>query len=295
MTNSLLAWLPEGPPIYRALLLLLITAAAHLLTRGLRRLLLRLSTSSAAKRWQKLQTLSGLAYSVVLFTLWFGVFGLALAEFGVSLKAYFASATIIGLAVGFGSQAVVQDVVNGVTLVLSDLVDVGDLVEIGGQTGIITGVGMRFVVIRNYLGGEVFIPNRTINNVTRYPKGYVRALIDVRLTPALDAQAALQRIEQIVTGAWEQMPGLCLAPPSVDGLSKASNGERYIRAKLRIWPGQSAALATVQAELVATMRKLDPQFEDWRVSTALEIESKAIPHRARRPAPPPPEPQGQGQ
>lgn len=273
--HSFLSWLPAESPLGRAGLLILATFAAHLLTRALHRGLTRLTSTRLAKRWRKVHTVSDLLYSIVLFGLWFGVFGFALAEFGISLKAYFASATIIGLAVGFGSQGIVQDVVNGLTLVATDLVDIGDLVEIGGQTGIVTGVGMRFVVVTNYLGADVSIPNRTINNVTRYPKGYVRALIDVRLSADLDPVAAEARIGEIVHGAWEQMPGLCLAPPTLMGLSKTSTGGRFVRAKLRIWPGQVAALDAVEAELVSAMKAMDPAFEAWAVTVGLEIEARA--------------------
>ncbi len=62
----------------------------------------------------------------------------------LSLKTYLASASIMGLAIGFGSQGLVQDVVTGVTLVFSDLIDVGEMVEISGQTGIVRSIGMRF-------------------------------------------------------------------------------------------------------------------------------------------------------
>jgi small conductance mechanosensitive channel len=97
--------------------------------------------------------------------MYFVAVGLVLKEFGISLTAYFASATIIGLAVGFGSQGLVQDVVNGLTVVFSDLFDVGDMVEIAGQTGFVQKIGIRFTVLNNFMGAEVFIPNRTIANV----------------------------------------------------------------------------------------------------------------------------------
>ena len=65
------------------------------------------------------------------------------------------------------------------TQVFSNLIDIGDMVEIGGQTGIIRSIGMRFTVLENSMKAEVFIPNRSITNVINYPRGYVRCLIDV--------------------------------------------------------------------------------------------------------------------
>src|SRR5687767_4431636 len=90
-------------------------------------------------------------------------------------------ASVLGLAIGFGSQGLVQDVVTGLTLIFSDLIDVGDLVEVSGQTGVVRGVTMRFVELENALGGTVFVPNRTISSVINYPRGYVRCFVDVTL------------------------------------------------------------------------------------------------------------------
>lgn len=53
----------------------------------------------------------------------------------------------------------------GITLVFSDLLDIGDLVEIGGQTGCVESIGMRFIIIQNINKAKVYIPNRTVNNV----------------------------------------------------------------------------------------------------------------------------------
>ncbi|MGK0470217.1 MAG: small-conductance mechanosensitive channel [Candidatus Azotimanducaceae bacterium] len=85
----------------------------------------------------------------------------------VSVTAYLASACVIGLALAFASQGIVQDVVMGVTIIFSDLLDVGDLVELAGQTGKVKKITMRYVELENALRAIVFIPNRTINNVFR--------------------------------------------------------------------------------------------------------------------------------
>ena len=73
-------------------------------------------------------TIVSLTSSIILFATYFVSFGLILRETGLSLKAYLTSASIIGLAVGFGSQGIVQDVVTGVSMVFADLIDVGDVV-----------------------------------------------------------------------------------------------------------------------------------------------------------------------
>ncbi|HSH71339.1 MAG TPA: mechanosensitive ion channel domain-containing protein [Deferrisomatales bacterium] len=155
----------------------------------------------------------------------FVAIGVVLREFGISVTAYLASASIIGLAVGFGPQGLVQDVVTGLTVVFSNLFDVGDMVEIGGQTGIVQELGMRFAVLTNFMGARGYIPNRTIANVVTYPRGYVRELLDVNLPAAAEAAARAEHIVRLaIQSAHEQFPGILVTSPSVEGRFRTSSG-----------------------------------------------------------------------
>ena len=129
------------------------------------------------------------------FIIYFFALGLVLQEFGVNLTAYLASASIVGLAISFGSQGLVQDMVIGLTLIFSDAMDVGDMVEIVGTTTVIGRVeviGLRFTKLINFYNQEVFIPNRTIANVSRFPHGGVDAYADVQIPVGADQQKAVQ-------------------------------------------------------------------------------------------------------
>jgi len=166
----------------RILIVLAVATGAHLSVLLLRALAQHLMSTNAMIRWTKVRTLAGLVTSVLVFALYFGGLGIVLNEFGVSLTAYLASASILGLAIGFGSQGLVQDVVTGLTVIFSDLCQVGDLVEISGMSGTVQSIGMRFTVLLNPLGAQVFIPNRTLSNVIIYPRGYVRCFADITLS-----------------------------------------------------------------------------------------------------------------
>ena len=114
-----------------------------------------------------------------------------LQELGVNLTAYLASASIIGLAISFGSQGLVQDIVAGLTLISSDAMDVGDLVEIAGTVvviGRVEEIGLRFTRMVNFLNQQVLIPNRTIANVSRFPRGGVDAYGDVQIPAGADRE-----------------------------------------------------------------------------------------------------------
>jgi small conductance mechanosensitive channel len=236
-----------------------IALAAHLATVLIRvasRRLLRSRMQSETK----LLTITGFATSIIVFAIYFAAFGLVLTELGVSLTTYLASASVIGLAVSFGSQGVVQDVITGLTVVFSDLIDVGDMVDIGGQVGIVESVGMRFTVLVNFTGARVYVPNRSIGNVINYPHGYIRAFMDVRL-PASGDDGIEAKLDELARSAWEQYPGILLLPPTMVGRATTGAGHSYVRIKFRIWPGQGAILeGPVSASVVKEMKGLDPDY-----------------------------------
>ena len=266
-------------PFQRIGLVILVIGGAHLLIFLVRRVVSFLVGRQRLGKLPKLRSVISLLNSVIIFTLYFSMFGFVLNEFGVSLTAYFASATVIGLAVGFGSQGVVQDVVTGLTLVFSDLIDIDDMVEIGGQVGIVRSIGMRFVIIENPLGARVYIPNRTIGNVINYPKGYIRCLVDVTLPDDAGAAEAMEKqIRFMMDNFADQYPGILVAVPSVEGRMETKAGKAYLRVKFRIWPGRGTPLETLfKQELVKAMQSIHPDFTDWMVSVLYETEKKRSP------------------
>lgn len=194
----------------------------------------------------KARTISSLFNSTLIFFIYFTGLGTALTTLGVDIKAFVAGASIIGLAVAFGSQGFVQDVVTGVTVIFSDLFDVGELVDISGKSGIVKSIGMRFTVLASSHGAEIFIPNRTITSVTNYPKGYLSLMVDFRasedeaLTPVM-----VERARKLMRGAYEQFPVFFWANPKsrvrlsrfpapfITASSSASGPARALRSRKR--------------------------------------------------------------
>ena len=262
----------------RILIIAAIMVGLHLLVILVRRISNKWMSSQVSAKLSKSRTIISLTTSALVFMLYFTAFGIILSEFGVSLKAYLASASIMGLAIGFGSQGLVQDVVNGLTVVFSGLFDVGDMVEISGQTGTVKAFGMRFTVIKNAFGAEVSIPNRTITNVVRYPRGYIRGLVDITLfdDPQLAKQAE-EKVKTIVQTTFEQLPGTFVYPPSIEGRIKTSSGKEFLRVKFRLWPGRGAPIETVfKQEVNYALKALDPNYQDWMVTVNYEAERKIV-------------------
>lgn len=259
----------------RLLVFIAFSALAHLLVFLIRRGSALLGSSGKIEH-QKLRSIITLTSSVLVFSVYFFAFGLILRELGVSLTAYLASASVIGLAVGFGSQGVVQDVVTGLTFIFSNLFDVDDLVEISGQVGKVKGITMRFVELENALGARVFIPNRTVNNVINYPKGYIRCIADVTLIGDAKLRDEMVAIAtERMNGIYQQYPGILISNPSVIGRFELNSKKEFLRMKFRLWPNRGQPIeTTLVKELTAELKALDESYQDWMISVYYEVEDK---------------------
>ena len=274
--RALLTAFGDLDPLWRALILVALGLVGHGILIVAQQVALWFSARGSRLRLRRLQSLATLLSSAMLFALYFLILGLILAEFGVSLTAYLASASVLGLALGFGSQGIVQDIVTGLTLIFSDLIDVGDLVEVSGETGLVRGVTMRFVELENSLGGTVFVPNRTISSVTNYPRGYIRCFVDVTL---LGDAASRQRMQaaavRMMSSFAREFPGLCVREPAIVGRQRLDSGKEFLRLKFRIWPNRGSPIETTfKQELEAELARENADYKQWMISVTNEIEAR---------------------
>jgi moderate conductance mechanosensitive channel len=218
----------------------------------------------------KFITLIQLIANAVTFVMYFIAVGLVLQELGVNLAGYLASASIVALAISFGSQGLVQDVVISLTLIFSDAMDVGDLVEISGSVvvvGRVEEIGLRFTMLRNFYNQTVFIPNRTIANVSRFPHGGVFAYADVQIPAGADRDQTIQTIKNIANGIWLQFSAIILAEPVVGSVETPPDGGwEFVRVQFKIWPGQGNLIETTfRQQVISTMKTFSPNYSDWQV------------------------------
>ncbi|HUC85707.1 MAG TPA: mechanosensitive ion channel domain-containing protein [Candidatus Acidoferrales bacterium] len=217
----------------------------------------------------KFITLTRLIVSGVTFVIYFLAIGFILTEcFQFDLTTYLASASIIGLAVSFGSQNLVADVVTGVTLIFSNAIDVGDLVDLGSMIGRVERIDLRFTKLVNFNNQEIFVPNRNITNVSRFPRGGVYAYADVQLSRTADQAAIVRLIDEIAQGTWKQFQAIVLAKPELGEIEAADpGGWNFLRVKFTIWPGQGSLIETTfRQQMVYAMRTVDPAYADWMVT-----------------------------
>jgi small conductance mechanosensitive channel len=231
----------------------------------------------------KFITVTRLIVSAVTFVIYFFALGLILQEFGVDLTTYLASASVIGLAISFGLQGLVQDIVSGLTLIFWDVMDVGDLVEISGSTTNVAGrveeIGLRYTKLINFNKQEVYVPNRVIANVSRFPRGGLDAYGDVQIPAGADEKNAVEIITRVAQGMRGQFGAIILSEPVIGELKTAPGGNwKFIRIDFKIWPKQEGLIETIfRQQMFSAMKTFDPNYADWQVCvtyralSALEI------------------------
>ena len=184
MANTIRVWAEAHTQnTLRIVLILVLAWLIHRLLRSIIKRIERISddgdphtTTELEKRAQTIGRILRQASSVLIGSV---TAMLVLAEFGVDLKPILAGAGILGLAVGFGAQTLVKDVITGFFILLENQIRVDDTITAAGCTGVVEAVNLRTTVLRDYDGTTHIIPNSSITVVTNATRDWSRALLDV--------------------------------------------------------------------------------------------------------------------
>jgi len=187
---------------------------------------------------KRTMTIYSLVLNISKYIIYLLAIGFVLTELGVNYTMYFASLSVVGLAIGFGSQGLVQDMVTGFFVVFEEQFNVGDMVEIPPHTGIVEELGLRMTRLRNYLGQRVVIPNRNIAVVGNYVRGAQQVYLDIAVAPEAETARATELLERAGREIAGQFPDIVLSPPQNQGNISLATGERFLRLHLAIWPQQ---------------------------------------------------------
>jgi moderate conductance mechanosensitive channel len=285
---NLLEFASEWPLLYRILIIIAIAGGAHIIVTIIRRIsqffLLGQSqhpqqgVSEFTKRYPRTATIITILESTFTFIIYFMALGLILQEFNLSLRAYLASTTVIGLAIGFGSQGLVQDIVIGLTLIFSNLLKVGDIVEISGQVGRVESVGMRFTVLINLHGQRVHLPNRNIAVISQFRGGCIRAYVDFQVPEGETGRQISKVINPLAEALYNQHKAIVMELPENFGIQNTTrNGWKYIRYKFKLWPGQGILIETNFRQMaLARLRTVFPEYAEWMINITYRSERLII-------------------
>jgi len=146
---------------------------------------------------KRTQTLGAMVRYVLLFAIVAVAAMIVLKELGIDIGPILAAAGIVGLAVGFGAQSLVKDIISGFFILLEDQIRVGDVVNIGDKAGLVEKVSLRTTVLRDLAGNVHYVPNGHINVVTNMTKDYSRYVFDIGIAYREDVDEVIKVIKGI--------------------------------------------------------------------------------------------------
>lgn len=161
-----------------------------------------------------------------------------LRELGIDIRPILATAGIVGLAVGFGAQSLVKDVISGFFILLEDQIRVGDVVDIGGKAGLVEKINLKTTVLRDLAGNVHYVPNGTISVVTNMTKDYSRYVFNIGVAYREDVDEVMEAI-RAVDEEMRQDPEFkndILEPIEIMGLDQFAESAMVIRARTTTMP-----------------------------------------------------------
>jgi small conductance mechanosensitive channel len=161
-----------------------------------------------------------------------------LGDLGINLAPLLASAGVVGVAIGFGAQNLVRDVISGFFLILEDQVRIGDLARINGVAGTVEQINLRTIVVRDGEGAVQVFPNGTITALANLSKQFAYAVVDVRIAYSENMDRVIGTMRE-VGASMERDPlwgALLLAPLDVLGVESLSDGAATVRVKFKTQP-----------------------------------------------------------
>lgn len=234
-------WAKSLQHVFDSLVILLVAILAIWLAR---RILLRIEqkieSGRGASYRRRIETVTSLVNSTVKYAVYIAAGMAMLTVWGAIDTASLAFGTAaLGAAIGFGAQGLVQDVITGLSILAEDQLAVGDYVEIGGKSGVVEEIGLRVIKLRDHLGVQHVIFNRTIALVSNFTAGAVQAVVDVSLEKAEAGEAAKKVAGQVCRDLAAEVP-FFTEVPLVEGVQQSSTKDVFLRIRLCVLPQQQA-------------------------------------------------------
>lgn len=163
---------------------------------------------------------------------------IVLGELGIEIGPVLAAAGIVGLAVGFGAQSLVKDVISGFFILMEDQIREGDVVQVGGQGGLVEKISLRTTKLRDLAGNVHYVPNGKIDVVTNMTKEYSRYVFDIGVAYREDVDEVIGLIREVD----EELRGDpafrddILEPMEVLGLDQFGESALVIKARTKTLP-----------------------------------------------------------
>jgi small-conductance mechanosensitive channel len=186
--------------------------------------------------FSRMKTLQGLMHSILSYLLFF-IFGvLILKAVGVNVIPFIEAAGVIGLAIGFGAQKLVRDMISGFFIIVDNTFMVGEMVTIAGVTGVVQNIGMRVTRIVDNSGRIYMIANGDIGTVTNLSRNPIVDFVEINVAASADLQKIMEIIEVVGKQLFEAPGSVLKQAPTLEGITAFSASSMTIRISLATDP-----------------------------------------------------------
>jgi moderate conductance mechanosensitive channel len=187
---------------------------------------------------KRVKTLTGLLRTICLTLLWVVAVVMSLDQVGLDITPILASAGIVGLAVGFGAQNLVRDVINGFFMILENQIRIGDVAVVNGTGGLVEAISFRTITLRDLTGTVHIFPNGTITTLSNMTKEWSYYVMDIGVAYKEDTDRVVAVIKKVGKELQEDPefgPNI-LEPIEVLGVDQFADSAVVIKARLKTLP-----------------------------------------------------------
>ena len=180
-------------------LILLVVAFAILIPVGKKLIGKSIEKASRAKKASptRMKTLEKLLQNIFSYVMIFIFIVMFFSNLGVEIGPLLAGAGVVGLAVAFGAQGLVSDIVTGFFIILEQQLEIDDYVTTAGYDGVVEEIGLRTTKIRSFDGTLNYIPNRYIESVANHTRGNMQALVDIGISYGDNIDKAIAILDEV--------------------------------------------------------------------------------------------------
>lgn len=195
---------------------------------------------SSLESRKRIETIVRLLKQAGLLAIWITFFLIMLREIGIEVGPLLASAGIVGLAIGFGAQNLVRDVISGFFIILENQIRVGDVAVINGTGGLVEAINFRTTVLRDLAGIVHFFPNGTITTLSNMTTEWSAYVFDIGVAYKENTDEVTKVIREVADSmmADEDMKHLIIEPPEIFGVDKLDNSAVVIKGRIKTLPIQ---------------------------------------------------------
>lgn len=211
---------------------------------------------------RRVRTMGKLFTNTVTYSINFIVIMMILNQLGINLAPVLAGAGFVGLAIGFGAQSLVKDVITGFFIIFEDQFAVGDTVQIGGHKGTVEEIGMRVTRIVSWTGEVHIIPNGLITQVTNYSINNTIATVDIQMPYQSDVNRTISLLEHEL-GHFKEKTINALGNPQVLGMQTMTQSEVSLRIVVECRPDTHIE---VQRQLLAEVKTILDSHNETQTS-----------------------------